>query len=338
MKGKKRTIWQQMLLMGILLFFSQQLFAQVKGKVSDANGMPIPGVTVLEKGTTNGVITDAGGMYQINIRTGQTGVLVFSFVGMKSQEIQVGGRTTIDVVLREETQALDEVVVVGYGTQKKESMVASIATISNAEIVQSPTSNLSVGLAGKMPGLTIMFKDGELGRENIQTFIRGQATLNTTNPLILVDGVEREINTIDPYDIESISILKDASATAVFGVRGANGVILVTTKKGIAGKTQITANANYSLQKPTRLPEPMNAIDYMTTRNEVVKMDNPNNPVPYPDQIFEYYRTGYLPEYYVDRNWYKEFMHDYVPMAKANVNMQGGNDRTKYFTSVGFMS
>ena len=338
MKRKKVMVWQMMLLFGTLLLLSQQVFSQVKGKVSDANGVPIPGVTILEKGTTNGVITDTGGLYQININNGQNSVLVFSFVGMTSQEVPVTGKTIIDVVLKEETQALDEVVVVGYGTQKKESMVASIATISNAEIVQSPTSNLSVGLAGKMPGLTIMFKDGELGRENIQTFIRGQATLNTTSPLVLVDGVEREINTLDPYDVESISILKDASATAVFGVRGANGVILVTTKKGIVGKPQITANANYSLQKPTRLPEPMNAIDYMTTRNEVVKLDNPNVAAPYPDQIFEYYRTGYLPEYYVDRNWYKEFMHEYVPMTKANVNMQGGNDRTKYFTSVGFMS
>lgn len=336
MKRQKVKLWQKILLMGAMLLFSQQMYAQIKGKVSDANGSPIPGVTIIEKGTINGVISNFDGAYQIKIQKQQGAVLVFSFVGMETQEITLGQKTTINVTLRESTKAIDEVVVVGYGTQKKETVVGSIATINSNEIVQSPASNLSVGLAGKMPGLTIMLKDGELGRESIQTFIRGQATLNSSVPLVLVDGVERSINAIDPYDIDNISILKDASATAVFGVRGANGVILITTKKGIVGKPQVTASINYSLQTPTRLPKPLNAVDYMTVRNEVVALDNPDNPIPYPDEVIQHYRNGDLPQYYADRDYYKEFMYKFVPMTKANVNLRGGNEKTKYFASLGY--
>jgi TonB-linked SusC/RagA family outer membrane protein len=338
MKRQKVKFWQKMFLFGALLLFSQHLFSQIKGTVTDASGISIPGVTIIEKGTKNGVISDMDGKYQINVSNQQTAVLVFSFVGLEVVEVPVAGKTTINATLKESTTAIDEVVVVGYGTQKKQSIVASIATITSAEIVQSPTSNLTAGLAGKMPGLTIMFKDGELGAENLQTYIRGQATMNSSSPLILVDGVERGINTIDPYDIESVSILKDASATAVFGVRGANGVILVTTKKGLVGKTQVTANTNYSLQTPTRLPKPLNAFDYATLRNEVVRLDNPNNPVPFDESVFEHLRNNDLTGFYMDRDWFGEFMHDYVPMYKANVNMQGGNEKTKYFTSIGYMS
>ncbi len=329
--------WQKILLFCVLFFVSQQLYAQVRGKVSDASGMSIPGATILEKGTSNGIITDMDGKYQIKVANPQTAVLVFSFVGMETQEIPVSGRTTLNVTLGESTIRIEDVVVVGYGVQKKESVVAAIATISAAEIVQSPSSNLSAGLAGKMPGLTIMLKDGELGAENIQTFIRGQATMNSSAPLVLVDGVEREINAIDPYDIESISILKDASATAVFGVRGANGVIIVNTKKGFVGKSQVTANVNYSLQTPTRLPKPLNAIDYVNLRNEVVRLDNPNNPPAFDASVIEHLQKNDLTGYYMDRDYFKEFMHQYEPMVKGNVNMQGGTEKTKFFTSLGFM-
>lgn len=338
MKKQKVKFWQKMLLFGALLLFSPQLFSQVKGKVSDTSGMSIPGATIIEKGTKNGVVSDSDGKYQIQVSNQQKAVLVFSFVGLEEQEIPVAGKTTINVTLKESTTAIDEVVVVGYGTQKKESIVASIATISSAEIVQSPTSNLTAGLAGKMPGLTIMLKDGELGAENLQTFIRGQATMNSSSPLILVDGVERGINSIDPYDVESVSILKDASATAVFGVRGANGVILVTTKKGIVGKTQVTANSSYSLQTPTRLPKPLNAFDYVNLRNEVVRLDNPNNPPAFDDSVIEHLKNNDLTGYYMDRDFFGESFKKYTPMYKANVNVQGGTEKTKYFASVGYMS
>ncbi len=337
MNESKVKLWQKMLLFCVLFLVSQQLFSQVKGKVSDANGAPIPGVTIAEKGTNNGTLSDVNGMYQIKLQHAQGAVLVFSFVGMEKKEIAVGGKMTINTSLSEVVTGLDEVVVVGYGNQKKASVVAAISTISAAEIVQSPSSNLTIGMAGKMPGLTIMEKDGELGKESLQTFIRGQATLNSSAPLVLVDGVEREINSISPYDIESVSILKDASATAVFGVRGANGVIIVTTKKGSIGKAEVTANVNYSLQTPTRLPAPLNAVDYMTLRNQVVAMNDPASPAPYSDAVFQHYKDNDLPNYYADRNWYKEFMNKFTPMVKADVNLRGGNEKTKYFASWGYM-
>lgn len=338
MKRFRSNYWRSLLLPGVLLFLNFQLLAQVRGKVSDISGNPIPGVTIVEKGTSNGVISDVDGNYNIRVQNPASSVLVFSFVGLETVEVPVSGRTTIDITLRESVESLEEVVVVGYGTQKKESVVAAISTISSAEIVQSPTSNLTAGLAGKMPGLTIMIKDGELGAENLQTFIRGQATLNSSAPLVLVDGVEREIITIDPYDVESVSILKDASATAVFGVRGANGVILVTTKKGIVGKARVTANTNYSLQTPTRLPKPLNAFDYVNLRNEVVRLDNPNNPPAFDDSVIEHLKNNDLTGFYMDRDYFGEFLHKFTPMYKANVNVQGGTEKTKYFTSVGYMS
>ena len=337
MNRTKVKVWQRMLLFCVLLLVSQQLFAQVRGKVSDASGMPIPGATIQEKGTTNGINTDADGKYQIKVTNPQTSVLVFSFIGMETQEIPVSGRTTVNVTMGESIVKIDDVVVVGYGSQKKASVVAAISTINSTEIVRSATANLTVGLAGKMPGLIIMEKDGQLGKESIQTFIRGQATLNNSAPLILVDGIERELYSLSAYDVESMSILKDASATAVFGVRGANGVIIVTTKKGLIGKPKVTANVTYSLQAPTFLPTPVNANDFMTLRNQVVHMNDSTATLPFTPAIFQHYKDGDLPNYYVDRNWYKEFMNKYTPMQTNQVNIRGGNETTKYYASVGYM-
>jgi len=330
-------LWQKLLFICLLFLVSQQLFAQVRGKVSDSGGMSIPGSTIQEKGTNNGTITDAEGKYQIKVSNPQTAVLVFSFVGMETQEIPVSGRTTLNVTLGESNVKIDDVVVVGYGSQKKASVVAAISTINSTELVRSTTANLTIGLAGKMPGLTIMVKDGELGKESIQSFIRGQATLNSSAPLILVDGIQRDMYSLSAYDIESVSILKDASATAVFGVRGANGVIIVTTKRGLIGKPVVTANVNYSLQTPTFLVKPLGAIDYMNTRNQVVHMNDSTATLPFSPAVFQHYKDGDLPNYYVDRNWYKEFMYKYTPMQTNQVNIRGGNETTKYFASVGYM-
>lgn len=323
-----------------LLAFSQNT-QRITGSVVDSlDAGSLPGVAVSVRGTAIGTTTDVNGRFTIN--ASKDAYLVFRYIGYKEKTVLVGDRSIINIRLTSSTQGLDEVVVVGYGTQKKESVVAAISSISAKDIIRTPTANLLTGLAGKLPGLTIMVKDGELGKENVQTLIRGQATTNGSSPLILVDGVEREIATLDPYDIESISVLKDASATAVFGVRGANGVILVTSKRGLVGKPKISATLNYATQAPTRLPKPLNAIDYMTVRNEVIRQDNESRglstPIPYSPQIFDYYKTGYLPEYYVDRNFFKEFLKTSAPMAKANVNIQGGDEKTKYFISAGYLN
>ncbi|GGZ16578.1 SusC/RagA family TonB-linked outer membrane protein [Echinicola pacifica] len=321
--------------------YAQQ--ATVRGTVLGPDEEPLIGVNVILENTSGGpmvgTITDLDGTYEIKAKKGD--VIVFTFIGFKPQRMEVGNSSIIDLTLEEDSMELGKVVVVGYGSQKKESVVGAISTIGSADIVRSPTANLTTGLAGKLPGLTVMLKDGELGSENVQTLIRGQATINNSSPLILVDGVEREISTLDPYDVESVSVLKDASATAVFGVRGANGVILITTKKGLAGEAQITGNLNYSLQSITRVPQPMGAVDYMNTRNAVIEQHNQftggNTPPAFSEEVFDAYANGYLPDYYVDRNFYEELMYDYVPMMKANVNVRGGTEKTKYFTSVGYM-
>ena len=330
-------LWQKLLLFCVLVLFSQQAFSQIKGKVTDASGGAIPGVSITEKGTRNATISDVNGLYKIKLLKTQDAVLIFTFIGMEKKEVVVAGQQTINVSLNAMNTNLDEVVVVGYGTQKKASVVAAISTINSSEIVKSPSANLTLGLAGKLPGLTIMEKDGELGKESIQTFIRGQATLNSSAPLILVDGIQRDLYSLSAYDIESISILKDASATAVYGVRGANGVIIVTTKRGLVGKPVISANINYSLQAPTFLPAPLNANDYMTLRNQVVHMNDSTATLPFSPAVFQHYKDNDLPNYYVDRNWYKEFMNPTTPMSTNEVSIRGGNEKTKYFASVGYM-
>ncbi len=312
----------------------------ISGLVKDNSGEAVIGATVRVKGVDGGTITDINGNFSIKV-SDPNAVLSFSFIGMENKEVPLNGSTKITVVLESTAEAIEELVVIGYGTQKKESVVAAISSISAEEIVSSPTSNIISGLAGKMPGLSIMIKDGELGSEDIETLIRGQATMNDAAPLVLVDGVERPLNDIDSYDVETVNILKDASATAVFGVRGANGVILVTTKKGVVGKAKVTANLNYSLQNTTRQMEPMNAIDYMNTRNQVIQMENDRTgvitPLPYSQETFDRYANNVLPEYYVDRNFQEEFIRKNVPMAKANVNIRGGNEKTTYFASVGYL-
>lgn len=309
----------------------------ITGIVLDSNKEPIIGVSVVEKGTTNGTVTDIDGKYRLKL-TASSDMLMFSFLGMETQEVALGGRNSVNITMSAASAEMDEVIVYGYGSGKKASVVGSIATIGAEEVVQSPTANLATGLAGKLTGVTILVRDGELGKENVQTYIRGQATLNGSSPLILVDGVEREITTLDPNDVESISVLKDASATAVFGVRGANGVIIVTTKKGVIGKPKLSLTTNYSLQSPTALPSPLGAIDYMNLRNDIAHQENvAEENLPFGKDVFEHYEKGDLPHYYVDRNWYDEFLQDYVPMQKVNLNMRGGNAKTKYFTSVGYM-
>jgi len=332
---KKRLILFFLSLFMVSFSFAQQVII-VKGIILSEKNIPLAGVTVLVKGSTSTATTDEKGMYLIKASKGAT--LVYSLVGYEEKEIKIINENTAgNVILVAKNENLDEVVVVGYGTQKKTSVVAAIGTITSAEIVRTASGNLTVGLAGKLPGLTIMQKDGQLGKESLQTFIRGQATLNSSAPLIMVDGVERELYSLSAYDVESISILKDASATAVYGVRGANGVIIVTTKKGISGKTQVTANTSYTTQALTFLPTPVNANDFMALRNQVVRMNDSTATLPFTPEILQHYKDGDLPEYYVDRNWYKEFMNNYTPMQTNQVNIRGGNETTKFFASVGYM-
>ena len=237
-----------------LATFSQWVYAQNKqitGRVVDTKGEAAIGASILEKGTTNGTITDFDGNFKLTV--GPKAVLQISYIGYKTQEIPVANKTKLNITMEEDTEVLDEVVVVGYGAQKKESVVGAISQVSSKELLKSPAANISQAIAGKISGVITSQTSGAPGSDDMKIYIRGRASFAGDNqPLILVDGVEREFSQIAPDDIESISTLKDASATAVYGVRGANGVMLITTKRGKEQKPTVSLTANWQIQSPTR--------------------------------------------------------------------------------------
>lgn len=305
----------------------------VSGKVFDEEQSPLPGVTVMIKGTHTGTVTDLDGNYTIQA-PGQA-VLEYSCIGYESRVESVNGRQRIDMVLTVSTDMLDEVVFVAYGQQKKESVVAAISTINATGLRQTPTSNIGVALAGRLPGLTVLQRSGVPGGESMEFHIRGMSTVNGQSPLTLVDGVERDFSALDPREVETITVLKDASATAVYGVRGANGVIIVTTRRGIAGKPVIDVSVEQSWQTPTRLPAMVNAYDYAMLRNQVERQND--RPEIYGPEALEHYRTGDFKELYPTRDFLSEFINKMSPMQRVNVNVSGGSEKMRYFTTVGYL-
>ena len=246
--------------------FAQGTKFQVKGNVTDASREPIVGATIKVKGTSQGVITNIDGEYSIDTRS--NAILEFSYIGYVSQEVPVSGSKIINVTLQEEVSKLDEVVVVGYGTQKKISVTGSVSNVSTKEIAKIATPSLSNTLGGQIPGIVTRQATGEPGYDQASIYIRGFGTWTNRSPLILVDGIERDMNTINTEEVESISVLKDASATAVYGVRGANGVILITTKRGQLGKPKVTLRSEYAVLTGLRYPEYINAAEYAGLMNE----------------------------------------------------------------------
>lgn len=228
---------------------------QVTGTVTDEFG-PVIGATVQVKGSTTGVITDIDGKYIIQVPN-EDAVLTVSFIGYLSQEVKVGGRRTVNVRLKENVQSLEEVTVVAYGVQKKATLTGAISSVGTDALLKSPSGSVANSLAGQLPGVSSMQPSGQPGADDAKIFVRGVGSLSEAGatPLILVDGVERSFFQMDPNEIESINVLKDASATAVFGVRGANGVVLVTTRRGKEGKARVSVSSNVGVQVPTRVLE-----------------------------------------------------------------------------------
>ena len=286
-----------------LSLFSLQTFAKlpfdqsqvVKGKVVDENGLPLSGASILEKGTKNSTATKNDGSFVMTVANDQA-ILVISYVGFIQQEIGVKGSGQISVTLLRTSQSIDNVIVVGYGRQRKESVVGSI-TQTTGKILQRSggVSNIGAALTGNVPGVITIQGTGMPGLEDPQIFIRGQGTWNSSGPLILVDGIERSMNGVDIGSVESISILKDASATAVFGVKGANGVVLITTKRGVAGKANINVTVNSTMKIPSRLPEKYDAYDALTIRNQAIERELGTNPASWQDytpaSIIDKYRN-----------------------------------------------
>ena len=337
---KKRIIMYLLLAAGLNLNLNLSLHAQqnrgmtVSGIVTDTQNLPVPGVTVQVKGGTGGEIADVQGRYTIDVPSSSS-ILTFSCLGYETVDVAVNGRAIVNVIIQESSAMLEETVVVAYGQQKRESVVAAIASIPATGLRQTPASNLGIALAGRLPGLTVLQRSGVPGGESMNFYIRGMSTVNGQDPLTLVDGVERSFTALDPREVESITVLKDASATAVYGVRGANGVILITTRRGKAGKPVIDVTAEQSWQNPTRMADMVNAYDYAVLRNQV-ETQNGRAPI-YGPEALEHYRTGDMQTLYPTRNFVKEFIMPNSPMERVNVNISGGSDRMKYFTTVGYL-
>ena len=303
----------------------------ISGTVTDENNSGMPGVNVIEKGTSNGVTTDASGQYRIKV-TAPDAVLVFSFIGYTTKEITVAGQTRVDVVMAPDIASLEEIVVVGYGTQKKATLSGSVASVSGSEIARSPALNVSNSLGGSIPGLVAVGQSGEPGADYSTLFIRGRSTLNDNSPLIVVDGVpNRSLERIDPATIESITILKDASG-AIYGSQAANGVILVTTKRGNAEKMLVTADFTMGWSRPTRIPQLANSAEYAELVNEVDLYDN--RPPTYSEQDIASYASSTDPWNYPNTDWFNEVLKPWSLQNNTNVTFSGGTEKIRSFVSI----
>jgi len=317
----------------LLLLTTVNTFAQnrlVKGLVQDEKGITIPGANVVLKGTSMGVVTDVNGKYSISISGND--VLIFSFLGYTSQEIAVQGRTVIDVLMVQSVESLEEVVIVGYGTQRRATLTGAVVDVKGEIIQKSPSISVTNSFAGRLPGVVAINRSGEPGQDVATILIRGSSTLGSTSPLIVIDGVaEREnLNQIDPRDIESVSVLKDASA-AIYGSRAANGVIIITTKRGMMGKPTINYTFNQGINQPTRIPDYADAATLAEFTNEqlVAQGQLPK----YSAEVIEKFRNGTDPINYPNTDWIKSTLKDFSTQSQNNLSISGGTDVFKYYAS-----
>ena len=309
----------------------------VTGKVTASDtGEPIPGVSVIIKGTTKGTVTDADGGY--SIETDDDAILVFSFIGYAVEQVEVSKRSVINISLTVDLKELQEVVVVGYGTQKKSHLTGSIAAIESKELELSATSNVSNALIGRITGLAGVQQSGQPGEDNTQFKIRGESSLNDAAPLLLVDGVSgltRDMNAYNPMDISSISVLKDAASASVYGVRAANGVILTTLKRGREGKPTVSFNSSIGFASPTVLPEFANSYDFTRFFNEASINDGAGQI--FTDADVENYRSSSDRDRYPDTDWVESTLKNTQITKRAAVGLRGGTETTKYYISAGIL-
>lgn len=325
----------RMLTLLLFVLCTTVVFAQqkpIKGTVVDATGEPLIGVNVSVKGTTIGTITDVDGKYSLEVPA--KGTLVFSFIGYKTAEIPIGSQSVVDQTLNEDTQNIDEVVVVGYGVQKKASLTGAVATLKGEELKASPTTNLTNGMVGRMPGVIGFQRSDEPGGGGTTIRIRGTNSLGSKDPLIVIDGVPGRaggLDRINPNEIESISVLKDAAA-AIYGSRAANGVVLVTTKRGKEGKPTITYTGNMGFASPTRLPEVCDAYEYSVLLNEI--STNAGGSPKYTAEDLELFRNGQDPWGHPNTNWYDEAIKNVSPIYRHDVSISGGSDKFKFYLNL----
>lgn len=328
-------------LVGMMVFSQLNVYAQqrkIRGTITGDDKLPIPGATVLVKGTSVGTVADANGKFTLDIpASAQT--LVFSFIGLTPKEIPLGKGVVYDVTLSENAVSIGEVMVVGYGTQKKESVVGAITQIDNSALMRSGSSNVTNAIAGKLSGVLTIQQTGEPGNSSSEIIVRGLSSWNSSKPLVLVDGIERDFADIDPNEINSISVLKDASATAVFGAKGANGVVIVSTKRGSLGKPKLDITASTGMSRATKLPDHISSYETQSLMN-VGKMNERLFQMLTPANILEEYKnpsTRLNSIRYPDVNWFTELTRPFAPTVDANINISGGTNFVKYFVSAGYL-
>ena len=315
----------------------QQPTIQAKGRVVDTNGIAIAGAAVTVKGgSAGGTISDAQGAFTLRVRKGD--VLHVSFLGFQAREIAVTDASPLTIRLAEETHQVEDVVVVGYGVQKKESVLGAISQVNNEQLVNSGTTNITNAIAGKLSGVTTIQTGGQPGNNDANIFIRGVSSWNGSTPLVLVDGVERSFADIDPNEVASLSVLKDASATAVFGAKGANGVIIVTTRTGSTGKPKMNISLSYGLDFPTMIPDHIGSAQTAELLNVALKNAQSYGSMIPRSEIKEYARPSSRINSirYPDNDWFDIAMRRCAQTINANYNVSGGSQRVKYFLSLGY--
>jgi TonB-linked SusC/RagA family outer membrane protein len=310
----------------------------IKGKLLNERGEPLTGCTVSEKGTQNFSQSAADGSFTIDV-AGPSSIIIISYVGYETQEVKVGSLNNYTITLVPSASNMDQVVVVGYSSQKKATVTGAISTVKGADLIKSPVPNLTAAVVGRVPGLLSVQRSGQPGNDETTLRIRGIGTLDNSNaaPLVLVDGVERPFSRIDPNEVESISVLKDAASTAVYGIRGANGVILVTTLKGKEGPAKVNYTGNYAVQVPTRLPKFLDGYDFSVLQVEAQLNDNPTVTPMFSKEELQIFKDGSDPLFYPNIDWLEFMMHDYAPQQQHNVNISGGTSVAKYFVSLGYL-
>ncbi len=321
-----------------LTFFTTMLSAQqtVTGRVSSADSALV-GVSVHLKSTNVTTQTDANGRFSINAAPNAT--LVFSSVGFGSKEVKLNRQSSLDLQLQPLSQNMDEVVVVGYGTQKRSTLAGAVSTVSAKEIRRNPAANLSNSLVGQAPGIIAVQRSGEPGRDQSDIFVRGVGTTGNSSPLYVIDGIvstQSDFGQINSSEIASVSILKDAASAAVFGVRGGNGIILVTTKRGISGKTVFSYNFNYGIQQRTRTPGYVGSYDYASLFNEA--KINDGGVAAFTAEDLQKFKDGSDPDGHPNTKWHDMVLKKTAPIRQHNLSASGGTDKLRYALSVSYLN
>ena len=332
MNGQKQNFFR-IFLAGVLILLSFAVYAQentVTGKVYDVSGEPIIGASVVIQGTTQGTITDMDGAFQLKAQPSQT--LVVSFLGYKDVILPIGNKNNFKVTLEEDSKKLDEVVVVGYATQKKVNLTGSVASVSSKDIQDIPVANTATLLQGRLPGLVLTQNGAQAGNDNPEIRIRGIGTFGNNNPMVLIDGVEgslSQISEIPSADIDNISVLKDAASAAIYGVRAANGVILITTKRGQASsRVKVSYSGSYTLQTPGIVPDYVDSYNWALMKNEV-------NPDTFSPEALQKLKDGSDPDHYANTNWLDAVLRN-ASMHQHHLSVSGGSENTHFMASVAY--